>query len=109
MITLEDLADGTPTDRNFQRLRALVPDTGGVTFGLRLGVTVVTFTAAAASAVTTVDHGLGKEPVYMFTQAVSASDFRATAFNPTSTQFDVKGFTNGSFTGDLTVYWQVWG
>jgi hypothetical protein len=36
-ISLEQLADGSVSDRNFQKLMSLVPDTGGQSAGIRFG------------------------------------------------------------------------
>lgn len=63
-VALEQLADGSISDRNFQKLMRIVLDTGGQTIGIRVGTSVLTwaggnqFTGTLAS----IAHGLGKTP-----------------------------------------------
>jgi hypothetical protein len=110
VIHLENLADGSISDRNFQKLKALVPDSGGQTAGFRFGVVVVTFTASATSSVETVTHGLGKLPVAIVLSSETTSDLRATYSAVDAAEFDVKAFSGiGSITGPLTVSWLVIG
>lgn len=58
MIALEHLADGTISDRNFQALARLVPDTGGRSVAMRFGNVTLTWSASTASGNQTPAHGL---------------------------------------------------
>lgn len=64
MIPLEHLADGSTSDRNFQKLMHLVLDMGGVEAGLRFGSGTATWPGGGAvSGTVTVTHRLGRTPV----------------------------------------------
>jgi hypothetical protein len=63
-VRLEQLADGSVADRNFQALARFVLDTGGVTAGARWGTGTVTWPGGSPFTSTlTLAHGLGKAPV----------------------------------------------
>lgn len=90
-IALEQLADGSVSDRNFQRLMSLVLDTGGRSVGIRFGTGTATWTAAVSSAAVTIPHGLGRTPVAVFlstrnplvgyaASSIGATSFVATGF-----------------------------
>lgn len=61
MIALEHSLDPTSA-RNFDALMRLVLDTGGITAGIRFGLTTFTFAAATNSAGINQAHGLGRVP-----------------------------------------------
>lgn len=64
MIQLEHLADGSISDRNFQKLTRLVPDTGGTSVAIRFGVAALTWPGGTPfSNQTAITHGLGKTPL----------------------------------------------
>jgi hypothetical protein len=112
MITLEALADNSISDRNFQKLRSLVLDTGGITAGIRIGTDAVTFTASTTSATKTVTHGLGKIPTFVGLQAVDSSGaitVRPVAGASNNTTFDAIGRCASAVTGAATFYWVVIG
>lgn len=106
-IVLEHLADGSISDRNFQTLMKLVPDTGGQSVGIRFGVATCAWTASAYSAALVVSHGLGKTPVNIQLTPHSNPDM---TFGPTArsaTTFTVQGyFAPGiAITGSFPVDW----
>ena len=68
----EYVADGDwdAVQRNFEKLRAFVPDTGGKSVGLRFGVATVTWPGGSQQSDSiNVTHGLGKTPTVVFTQS----------------------------------------
>jgi hypothetical protein len=110
-IALEQLADGSIADRNFQTLARLVLDTGGITAGVRFGTVTFTWTAAAASATMTVAHGLGRTPI-----AVFVADWwipgTAAGFSPVKSigaaTFDTRGEVGpayGAISASVTTGW----
>lgn len=91
MISLEQLADGSVSDRNFQRLMQLVPDTGGRALGVRWGSSSATWTAARDAADVTIPHGLGRAPV--FVKAVSRTVLLEYALvSEDETEFVLRGY-----------------
>jgi hypothetical protein len=113
MIGLEQLADGTISDRNFQRLNALVPDTGGQTVGLRFGVSSIGFTASTDSANTVIAHGLGTTPIVAVATVAGAGSFATIAalntFSYGATNFSVNGRIPSAATTTLPIVWLVIG
>lgn len=111
MIKLEQLADGSAADRNFQRLVGLVLDTGGRSIGFRFGSTVVA-TSASATGSATQAHGLGKAPVAAFATGVGSGGLinaEIQSFDATNVVLRV-GYTDGTGrTQNNTVYWLVIG
>jgi hypothetical protein len=85
--------DWNSVRRNFERLSDL--DTGGQSVSIRFGRSSIDFTASTDSSSTTVDHGLGKEPLAVVATAYGASTHaRFPALNTgnyTATQFDIAG------------------
>jgi hypothetical protein len=112
MISLEQIADGSITDRNFQALAQLLLDTGGITAGIRWGVQALTFTASTNSNTATVTHGLGKLPIGGIAQALSAPGF-GNIPNPNmamgATTFDMNAEVKTAFTGSVNMFWVVIG
>lgn len=128
MISLENLVPGESdgdrgekTRRNFERLAALVLDTGGQSAGVRFGTATVTWAGVTQfSGSTTVDHGLGRVPVATFAGAMGTTSPGGqhaniiTGGTPTATQFTVAAAlvataaipTNGT---TLKVAWLVIG
>ncbi len=99
MIRLEHLADGSLTDRNFQLLRRLVVDTGGLSLDLRVGQVEFTFTASNVSAIETVAHGLPRAPLAVLVAAWRLPG-TAAGFSPVDTgSFDATGFDCRGETG----------
>lgn len=74
MIALEQLADGSVSGRNFQRLMSLVVDTGGVSLGLRVGGPVnVTWPGGVVSSNgLVVPHGLGGVPSFVVASLINS-------------------------------------
>lgn len=109
MIGLEYLADGTISDRNFQRLNALVPDTGGQTVGIRFGTSSIGFTASTDSADTVISHGLGTTPVVVLVSVHTAPTFATVAaLNAHSygaTTFTVNGRVASAATATVPIVW----
>lgn len=62
MIRLEHVADGSVSDRNFQKLMSLVLDTGGVNASVRWGTKSFTWPGATAVQSFTINHGLPTTP-----------------------------------------------
>lgn len=106
MIALEQLADGSISDRNFQKLMGLVVDTGGRAVGLRWGVDVWTYPGGTPkTSQKVVSHGLGRTPVVVLvcgaqlngvneTIAGEAGSYTATTFTTQASL--VQGFTPGA-------------
>lgn len=95
-IGLEQLADGSTSDRNFQKLQALVPDTGGVSLGVRVGGGTATWTASNVSADVTVTHGLGRTPVFADAKLRGGStSIEFEIVSTTATTMVVRGYTTG--------------
>jgi hypothetical protein len=114
MINLEQLADGSISDRNFQKLMSLVPDSGGQTVGFRFGETSVTYPGASQSAtLKTVAHGLGRIPVVVFTQAFNTTVHLAEPHSKDATNIQITTATRdeSSPAGGTTaaVFWLVIG
>lgn len=115
MISLEHLADGSVSARNFETLRRLVVDTGGESLGLRVGSETLTWPGGSADTGTvTVDHGLGKAPVALFTQSGTlTAHARPDPSSVTTVDFDVRARTVDASTPaaatTMTVYWLVIG
>lgn len=113
-IALEHLADGSISDHNFQKLMALVLDTGGQSIGLRIGTGTVTFTTSTTSPVVTVNHGLGKTPVVVFAGPMfaAASTYTGIVITPshaTSTQCSFNGDCRTSLNQSVVFAWVVIG
>lgn len=107
MIGLEQIADGSVTDRNFQKLMSLVIDTGGQSVGLRFGVASVTHTASVQG-VQTVTHGLGRTPGAVLCTVNAGADgtaYTASAFNLAATTFGIVTTRAPAFSATLSVYW----
>lgn len=92
MINLEPLGDGTITDRNFQTLRRLVLDTGGISARIRFGTIEFEFTASAESTPVTQPHGLGKAPIL-----VIVTNWWDPGVNDGTGHVDPGSFTDTSF------------
>jgi hypothetical protein len=63
MIDLEHVLTGDGVERNFDKLRSLVPDTGGQSIRLRFGMATLSFTASSDSNVLDVAHGMDPQPL----------------------------------------------
>jgi hypothetical protein len=59
MINLEALADNSVSDRNFQKLARLVPDTGGLSVALRSGAVSAAGAITAGTGFTVTKNGTG--------------------------------------------------
>lgn len=112
-IALEHTADSNPAiDRNFEKLKTLVIDTGGVSVSQRAGSQVVTWPGGSPITNTaTVTHGLDHAPTSIM---LSSSDNSNPGYsNITATTFDITARTvDGSLPGagsTTGVSWQVWG
>lgn len=91
MIALERLFDNSPASRNFETLRRLVLDPGGVTAGIRFGLMTVTWPGGAAlSNAATAAHGLGTTPIAAFASPNSQTGTGACCFY---IQFDATNVT----------------
>lgn len=115
-VSLEQLADGSVADRNFQALARVVLDTGGITAGVRFGTVTFTFTSSNVSATETVDHGLGVVPIYAGVAswllpgvAEGIGSLRRDTLDATS--FQCRGFaaSYSAFTDTVTTSWVVIG
>lgn len=108
-ISLEQLADGSLSDRNFQKLMRLVLDTGGVTAGARWGIATLSFTASTDSATLSVTHGLGTTPIVAVATSYNAAAFgkipNCNTFSYAATTFSLNGEVKTAFTGTATVGW----
>src|SRR4051812_14654890 len=113
-IDLEHIhTDDGALARNFDKLRALVPDTGGHSIGIRFGTQTLTWaggTTRTGSPV--ISHGLGKAPVVVFPSCSSPSGtwFPVLVVDTfTATSFTTRGVTSdGSSPGagtTTTAYW----
>lgn len=114
MIQLELLGDGTVTDRNFQTLRALVLDTGGITAGVRFGVHTFSFVGGVVVGPDTIAHGLGRTPVAVFVgNALIPGVATVTGHHgdgsTTDTEFDAYAVADVGFTDDVELGWAVIG
>ena len=112
MIPLEQLRDGTVTDRNFQKLMSLVMDTGGQSVGIRFGSDSVTWNGASpTSPATTVTHGLGSKPVCVLLTSTGSTNAVYSTATPTTTSMDITATTrDGSTPANGTqrfFYWAV--
>lgn len=108
MISLERLADGSVTARNFDKLAALVLDTGGVTAGVRFGTVTLTFTASVESGVATVTHGFTSAPLFVVvanTMVVGSRELTGFAEAPGATTFRAFARSSSSFTGTSVHPW----
>lgn len=113
-VPLEQLADGSTSDRNFQKLAALVPDMGGQSLGFRLGTTTAVFTASGTSATRTVTHGLGRAPQGVWLQVVSGSTNSVAYYvtgSATATTFQLfaRTFDASTPTATTSIFWLVIG
>lgn len=84
--------------------------TGGAPSAHRISFSTVTltFTAATASAAKTITHGLNKQPVGIFLQSVTTSNFLSTNITAAnSNDFTVNSFNtaNVATTGSFVFYW----
>lgn len=111
MIALEHLADGSVSDRNFQKLMSLVIDTGGLSVGIRFGSGTVTWAGATPFATVSVTHGLGATPkavmicdnglgtlaqIAVFSASAGATTFTAAA-EPTDSSSPAASTTRGFY------------
>jgi hypothetical protein len=103
MIGLEHLADGSISDRNFQKLRILVPDTGGRSVDIRFGVASVTFTASTISATNTFAHGLGRTPYVVLGSRDALAKPGCFARDDTNLSFNAE--YSASHTGEVLIDW----
>lgn len=103
MIVLEHIGDGSIADRNFQTLMQVVPDTGGISVGLRSGTEFVTFSASTTSNTVTVTHGLNKTP--RVTIGSAASTVKFAVLNKTTTTFDIFGRADSSTSATVNFDW----
>lgn len=109
--------DGSVSERNFQTLMRLVPDTGGITAGIRFGAVTFTFTAGTFSAIQTIDHGLGRIPVAVWVGswwipgvAAGYSPVRYDTLDATSFQcYAEAGPGYGAFSNSVTTGWAAIG
>jgi hypothetical protein len=91
-ISLQALADNSPTDRNFRKLAQLVIDTGGRSFVVRVGTGTLTWPGGSNySNNLAVSHGCGTTPLIVIAIATAgpgpANEIRAHAYAYTATQF----------------------
>lgn len=103
-ISLEQLRDGSVSDRNFQTLMRLVLDTGGLTIGMRFGTTTLTFTASTVSATATINHGLGSAPIAVLLGSRDAL-MQPGCFARSGTQLSINGLYNSSVSTTAAVDW----
>lgn len=106
MINLENLLDGSISDRNFQALARLVVDTGGQSINIRCGTDTWTFPGGSArSNVKVTSHGLGRTPIAVFVCGAQLNGLNETVAGETgtwtTTQFSsqagfVQGFAPGA-------------
>lgn len=90
-INLEHTADDNPAiDRNFEKLKSLVIDTGGESAGIRFGMATLTFPGGTSIFTPdTVPHGLGITPEVAFATAVHSNVFIGVAsLDPTNLVFE---------------------
>lgn len=112
-ISLEQLADGSVSDRNFQKLMRLVLDTGGISASVRWGLTTFTFAAATNSSGINQPHSLGRTPVIVvmggWWVATGTRLGTAHVIEPASwdaTQFPCIATVQGAvYTGTATAAW----
>lgn len=116
MISLENLGDGSVSDRNFQKLMSLVLDTGGQSAGIRFGTDTLTWASGQQfSAAKTVTHGLGRTPLVVLALGNGTGGPNLTtiqAFTIGATTFQVQGgFVTGTASGVVTlnIGWAVIG
>lgn len=97
--------------QKFDALAQAIPSFGGRTVEIRFGTSTVTFTASAASASTTVAHGLGKTPVtaYVTYRHAAASTILFTPYIDTvgATNIGISATASTVLTGPITVDWLV--
>lgn len=117
-INLEHTYDDNHTiDRNFDILRHVAIDTGGLSIGIRFGTGTVTWPGGSVNSdVVTIDHGLATTPrSIQFTPIATATpaDIFVSAGSVTSTTFGARGrTTDGSSpaaASTQTFYWLVIG
>lgn len=114
-VQLENLADGSVSDRNFQALARLVLDTGGRSIGIRFGTnSTVDWAASKDSSTATVTHGLGKTPIVVLCQFHDTGSLTtspvANVGGLTSTQFSIAGHNDTAITAtDVPFFWVVIG
>lgn len=114
-INLEHTADeNTAIDRNFEKLKSLVIDTGGESVGMRFGIAVLTYTAAAVTPALTVTHGLGVTPECILALPASGANRHCVNYvvvTRTDTTFDLisETVTGAAISGNLSVFWLVIG
>lgn len=110
-MNLEHTADENPAiDRNFNKLKAEVIDTGGLSLSLRRGSGNVTFPGGSPfTNVVTVTHGLSAAPGQIIVTS-SNTNTNVAYSNVTATTFDVSGQTvDGSSpgAGNVAFSWMV--
>lgn len=117
MIHLEQLADGSVSDRNFQKLMSLVPDTGGLSIRVRAGAVSSTGTVISGTGFTVVRNATGDYSVTVgFTQTpivVVGAGATAAAYTtklhattpPTATGFRVACLTSAGALIDGSFHW----
>jgi hypothetical protein len=112
-IGLEQLADGSVSDRNFQALAQLVLDTGGKSLGIRFGTGSATWSASQVSGAVTVTHGLGASPALVIVQQINTTAITYGNITTSSTTFSVTGnytdHASGNLTGTFGFWWLVIG
>lgn len=114
-IALENLSDGSVSDRNFQALMRLVLDTGGKTVGIRFGAATLTWAGGTQfSNGLTVTHGLGKTPIGVLATANlgTLAGVAAWATTPGATTFTLQGWDPAGSPGAGAtdkVFWVVIG
>jgi hypothetical protein len=109
-VSLQDLADNSPTDRNFRKLAQLVIDTGGQNVGIRFGNQVLTFPGGGVfTSISTVTHGLGRTPkVVVATANLAAVTLFAFTYAPGATTFNLQGWTPNAAPGAGTTESVSW-
>lgn len=109
MIDLEQVGDGSTSDRNFQKLLKLVVDTGGQSIAVRWGNALMPF-GGTQLANKSVSHGLGVAPVAIFQTFGSTTNIGLWIYSTTSdaTTVSFHGVATANI-ADTTFYWLVIG
>jgi hypothetical protein len=117
VIALEQLADGSISDRNFQTLARLVLDTGGLSAGVRFGTGTLTWPGGSPFTNTLpLAHGLGRIPTIAVATATLAAGtdtcgLHVVTFDATNVQwrgYQMQGVSPVAAT-TKTFYWAVIG
>lgn len=94
MIPLEHLADGSISDRNFQKLMHLVVDTAGLEVAVRFGIGSLTWPGGSRlTGALTIDSGLGVTPTVVVFGSVETNMHVALTGVPSTASFTVQGNT----------------